>query len=199
MNRTAGERELIAACQHGDREAFGQIFDLYKDRVWSVALHYSGNETAARDITQQVFLKLFTTIQQFRHDAGFATWLYRLTANVCLDEHRRNRRVVHFGLFRDDEDDETDEISDAQWQSVAVASDERLTQRELSESVKLAVQQLTPKLRIAILLRYFEDLSYEEMADVLGCSAGTVASRLNRGHRALAERLAHLRNQLSPR
>jgi RNA polymerase sigma-70 factor (ECF subfamily) len=199
MNQTAGERELIAACQHGDREAFGQLFDLYKDRIWSVALHYSGNETAARDITQQVFLKLFTTIQQFRYDAGFATWLYRLTANVCLDEHRRNCRVVHFGLFRESEDDETDEISDAQWQSVAVTSDEMLTQRELSESVKLAVQQLNPKLRIAILLRYFEDLSYEEMAEALGCSAGTVASRLNRGHRALAERLAHLRNQLSSR
>lgn len=201
MNRIAGERELIAACQRGDREAFSQLFELYKDRVWSVALHYSGNDTAARDITQQVFLKLFTTIQQFRQESGFATWLYRLTANTCLDEYRRNRRVVSFGLFRKDsdeegEEEELDEIGDAVWQSAAVSSDETLSRREMSESVKLAVRDLNPKLRVAILLKYFADLSYEEIAEALDCSPGTVASRLNRGHKALAERLAHLKNQL---
>jgi RNA polymerase sigma-70 factor (ECF subfamily) len=73
----------------------------------------------------------------------------------------------------------------------------RCAQREVEEAVRAAIRRLKPKLRIAILLKYFEDLSYQEMAEVLGCSTGTVASRLNRGHQELARRLAHLRGALN--
>ena len=76
------------------------------------------------------------------------------------------------------------------------SEEERYTQREIADSVKEAIAGLKPKLRIAILLKYFEDLSYDEMAQVLGCSKGTVASRLNRGHKMLARQLAHLRSEM---
>lgn len=192
----ASEHRLIAACQTGDREAFRQLFEVYQERVWAIAIHYAGEEQAARDITQQVFLKLFSSINQFRHEANFATWLYRLVANVCLDERRKQRRFLSFDFWRRDED-ENEELNPVDWQQArefqASMQEQRFTQAEMAAAVKAAVKNLSPPLRMAILLKYFEDLSYEEIARVLDCSPGTVASRLNRGHKALAAQLAHLR------
>jgi RNA polymerase sigma-70 factor (ECF subfamily) len=197
MNEPVTERRLIEACQQGDREAFRQLFEAYRDRVWSVALHFTGDETATRDITQQVFLKLFTSIAQFRHDANFATWLYRLVVNLCMDEQRRRRRFISFDFFRSGDDDDG-EIELKDWRAPLHSQEELFTRLEISGAVKAAVKQLSPKLRMAILLKYFEELTYEEMAEVLGCSMGTVASRLSRGHRELARRLDHLRDKLKP-
>ena len=191
----ASEQRLIAACQAGDRDAFRQLFEAYQERVWAIAIHYAGEEQAARDITQQVFLKLFAAIKQFRHEASFTTWLYRLVANVCLDEQRKQRRFLSFDFWRRDDDDEEPNPMDwlAAQQLQPSAQEQRLTQAEMTAAIKAAVKELSPPLRMAILLKYFEDLSYEEIARVLDCSPGTVASRLNRGHKALAVRLAHLR------
>ncbi|MBI1764443.1 MAG: sigma-70 family RNA polymerase sigma factor [Acidobacteria bacterium] len=191
----ASEQCLIAACQTGDREAFRQLFEAYQERVWAIAIHYTGEEQAARDITQQVFLKLFAALNQFRHEANFTTWLYRLVANVCLDEQRKQRRFLSFDFWRRADDDE--ELNPADWQQARQFQDglqeQRCTQVEMAAAVRAAIKELSPPLRIAILLKYFEDMSYEEMARALDCSPGTVASRLNRGHKALAARLAHLR------
>ncbi len=195
MNEPMSERRLIEACQQGDREAFRQMFELHQDRVWSIARHFTGDETAARDITQQVFLKLVSSITQFRHDANFATWLYRLVVNACLDEQRRSRRFLSFDFFRSD-DDHHDEVELKNWKQAQPSQEELFTQLELSGAVKAAVRQLKPKLRLAILLKYFEEMSYEEIAEVLGCSMGTVASRLNRGHQELARRLGHWREKM---
>jgi RNA polymerase sigma-70 factor, ECF subfamily len=196
MNEQASERRLIEACQCGDREAFRELFEAHKDRVWTVALRFTGDESAARDVTQQVFLKLFTSIAGFRHESNFKTWLYRMVANECMDEFRKRRRLIPLDFFRPapgaerDEDCGGAEMND--WRQEPI-QEERLTQLELSEAVLAALAQLKPKLRMAIVLKYFEDLSYEQMAEALGCSMGTVASRLNRGHKELARRLAHLK------
>ncbi|HKX28424.1 MAG TPA: sigma-70 family RNA polymerase sigma factor, partial [Blastocatellia bacterium] len=188
---------LIEACQEGDREAFRQLFEIYQDRVWSIARHYAGDEVAARDLTQQVFLKLFTGIAQFRHGASFETWLYRLVVNACLDERRRRRRFISLDLFgtRDRESHDGPEARPEIVHGSGPGSEpeDHCARREISEAVVAAIRELKPKLRIAILLKHFEELSYQEMAQVLGCSTGTVASRLNRGHRELARKLAHLR------
>lgn len=198
MSEHTSEQRLIAACQTGDREAFRQLFEAYQERVWSIAIHFTGEEQAARDITQQVFLKLFASIKQFRHEANFTTWLYRLVANVCLDEQRRGRRFISFDFWR--RADEEDENGLLDWQQAQQfqqsLQEECYTQAELAAAIKAAVKELSPPLRLTILLKYFEELSYEEIAQALNCSPGTVASRLNRGHKALAVRLAHLRQSL---
>jgi RNA polymerase sigma-70 factor, ECF subfamily len=196
MSEQADEWRLIKACQRGDREAFRELFEAHKDRVWAVALRFTGDESAARDVTQQVFLKLFTSIAGFRHESNFKTWLYRLVANECMDEFRKRRRLVPLDFFRPASGDERDEdrgaIEMKDWRQEPL-QEERLSRLEISEAVLAALAQLKPKLRMAIVLKYFEDLSYEQMAEALGCSTGTVASRLNRGHKALAQKLAHLR------
>jgi RNA polymerase sigma-70 factor (ECF subfamily) len=176
--------QVIAACQQGDGEALGTLFEKYKDRVYSVARYsLGGDETVAADVTQQVFVKLMTRIGQFRGDSEFTTWLYRLVINVCRDEQRKQRRWVPF--------------ADSTFMNAAVKQTQtkQYARKELSQHVHAAIAELKPKLRWAILLKYIEGLSYEEIGRVMGCSKGTVASRLNRGHKALSRKLGHLREQ----
>jgi RNA polymerase sigma-70 factor (ECF subfamily) len=176
--------QVIEACQQGDRAAFELLFETYKDKVFSIAVYSSGGDRAvADDVTQQIFLKLFTAIRQFRGDSEFTTWLYRLVVNACLDERRRRRRLLPWG--------ETVAMGNP---SEKKPQEKQYARREVSEAVQAAIGELKPKFRLPILLKYIEGLSYEEIATVMGCSKGTVASRLNRGHSQLAKRLAHLNN-----
>ncbi len=180
---TINER-VIKACQQGDREAFRLLFEAYKDKVFSIAVYsLGGDQSRAGDVTQQIFLKLMTNISQFRGDSQFTTWLYRMVANTCIDEQRKLKRFLPFG----------DSIPIKSWKR---PQEQRFARLELAASVQHAISELKPKFRLPILLKYVEELSYEEIADVLGCSKGTVASRLNRGHKELARRLAHLRDQV---
>lgn len=185
VEETRGEA-VIEACKQGDRDAFRCLFERHKDRVYSVALYFfGGDEATAADVTQQVFLKLFTRIGQFQGEAEFTTWLYRLTTNACVDEQRKRRRVQQFG--------EGFELSEPSRQRT---QEDRVVRAEVRRSVERAVAALKPKLRVVMLLKYFEEMSYEEIAGVLGLSKGTVASRLNRGHKVLARKLGHLRAEL---
>ena len=171
--------EIIESCRSGDRDAFRALYLLYKDRVYSISLYFfHGDQSAAGDVTQQVFLKLMTGIGQFRGDAEFSTWLYRLVVNVCLDAARRRRP-----------DAVTADRARMETFAGPASQEEDFARAQMALSVRAAVSALPPKFRIAVLLRYFEDLSYEQMAKALHCSMGTVASRLSRGHKILAERL----------
>jgi len=172
--------DILEGCRRGDPVAQRQVFERYRDRVFSIARHFlRGDEAAAKDVTQEVFVKVFRAAPSFRADARLSTWLYRIAANACIDELRRRRRVVLFG-----------DIPPAI--HGAVATSDPAGPGDLGSEVSTAVEQLSPKLRMVVLLRHFDDLSYEEIARVLGCSAGTVASRLNRAHAVLARALAHL-------
>ena len=86
------DRELIEACQRGEQDAFALLFEANKDKVYSIALRYAGDKAAAMDIAQETFLKLLSHIQQFRSDASFETWLYRLVVNSCLDHQDKEGR-----------------------------------------------------------------------------------------------------------
>jgi RNA polymerase sigma-70 factor (ECF subfamily) len=174
--------EIIESCRRGDRDAFRALYDLYKDRVYSIALYFfHGDQAAASDVTQQVFLKLITSIGQFRGDAEFSTWLHRLVVNACTDAVRRRQP-----------DAVSSDRSRMEAFAGAGSQEEDYARAQVANSVREAVSALPPKFRIAVLLRYFDDLSYEQMAKALHCSMGTVASRLSRGHKILAERLKGL-------
>lgn len=174
------ERQLVEACKRGERDAFRELFETYRNKVYSVALRFSGDEAAAMDIAQDTFLKLFSSIRDFRGEAGLETWMYRLVVNSCLDYKRRIRRLLP--------------MADAVLSSLRASSDSlrELIRSEVSDSIQSAIDRLPADLRIVVVLRYTEALSYQEIAEVLGTPAGTVASRLNRAHKALEHRLAHL-------
>lgn len=180
------DARVIRACQQGDREAFRLLFEAYKERVFSIAVYSLGDETAAGDVTQQIFLKLMTRIGQFRGDSEFTTWLYRLVINSCLDERRKRRRFLPVAEF------DSMTITDKRKSPEA-----GYARREIAGAVREAIAGLKPKMRLPILLKYIEGFSYEEIGEVLGCSKGTVASRLNRAHKTLAKRLVHLRGEIA--
>jgi len=182
MSKHVIDERTIEACRCGDSEAFRLLFEACKDRVYSIALcFFDGDDVTAKDVTQEVFLKLMTNISQFQSRSEFSTWLYRLVTNACLDRKRALRRFLFFGSSREIE------VPDQR-----KSAEDRYIQRELEVSVRAAIASMKPKLRIVILLKYFEDLSYDEMAVALGCSKGTVASRLNRAHQILARKLSHV-------
>jgi RNA polymerase sigma-70 factor (ECF subfamily) len=172
------DAEILEGCRRGDPTAQRRVFERYADRVHSIALHYlRGDEAAAKDVTQEVFVKVFRAAPTFRADARLATWLYRIAANACIDELRRRRRLVLFG-----------DLPPTLHGSVAPSEPD-----DSHREITVAVGRLSPRLRLAVLLRYFDDLSYEEIARALDCTPGTVASRLHRAHAILARELAHLR------
>jgi RNA polymerase sigma-70 factor (ECF subfamily) len=186
MSDRQTDAEIIEACKQGDRSAFHDLFEAHKDRVYTIALHYGGDEAMAHDVTQQVFLKLFTSIGQFNESSQFTTWLYRIVANACTDEHRKRRRFVPF----------SPEI-EVRTMVTMPSQEDAYQRRQVADSVRRAIGELTPKLRLPILLKYVEGLSYDEIAESLGISIGTVSSRLNRGHKMLARKLGHLRNEFA--
>lgn len=171
--------DTLDGCRRGDPQAERRFFERYRESVYSIALHFlKGDDAGAEDVTQEVFVKVFRAIPSFRHDGRISTWLYRIVANACMDEMRRRRRFLSFG-----------NVSPALHPAVPAAEP-----TGFDTEVTRAVARLSPKLRIAVLLRYFEDLSYEEIAETLELTKGTVASRLNRAHAVLARELAHLRS-----
>jgi RNA polymerase sigma-70 factor, ECF subfamily len=175
------ERELIEGCRRGERAAFHTLFETYRDRVFSVALRFAGDRALAMDIAQDTFLALYGTIGEFRGESTFSTWVYRIVVNRCLDHRRRNWRWVPLA---------------AEVRAMLRAPGDALQSilgTELRGHVRTAVEKLPPEQRIVVVLRYTEGLAYEEIASVLGCSAGTVASRLSRAHRTLERRLAGLK------
>ena len=180
--------ELLEACRQGDREAWRELYEAHKDRVYSIALYYfHGDQAAAADVTQQVFLKLMNSISKFHGRARFSTWLHRIVVNACIDGSRRRKLAV------------TEETVLQRIVDPHQSLEDVVAGQEVARSVQNAIAQLPPQLRIAILLRYFDELAYPEMATALNCSIGTVSSRLSRAHRLLAQRLGTLRNSLQPK
>lgn len=175
---------LLADCKNGDREAFETLYNLHQRKVFSVALNFFGGDTdKAGDITQQVFLKIFTGFSDFRGESELTTWLYRITVNACIDEQRKNRRFFGLADFFN--------LADTK-----MKQEDKVQQKEISAEVQAVIASLKPKFRLPILLKYSEGLSYEEIAEILDCSIGTISSRLNRGHKMLAQKLKHLRNEI---
>jgi RNA polymerase sigma-70 factor (ECF subfamily) len=174
--------ESLEACKRGDREGLRFLFEAYKDKVHSLALHFCGDGATAWDLTQEVFLKVFSGIAEFRGKSSFDTWLYRIVMNACIDEQRKRQRFISFSQDLD------------AWQLTENRpQEEGCWRRQVRDAVQAAVADLRPVLKAPILLRYVEGLSYEEIAQVLGCRVGTVSARLHRGHKILARKLAALR------
>jgi RNA polymerase sigma-70 factor (ECF subfamily) len=172
------DAEILEGCRRGDPEAQRRAFERYRDRVYAVAVRFlKGDEAAAHDVTQAVFVKMFRAAPGFRGEARLSTWLHRIAVNACMDELRRRRRLLFFGDLPD---------------AIHPTTSPDGAPSALRTEVVAAVDRLPARMRITVLLRYFEDLPYDEIARALQCTTGTVASRLHRAHAILARELAHL-------
>jgi RNA polymerase sigma-70 factor, ECF subfamily len=181
------ERSLVLAAQRGDSTAFRALYDDYRERVYRLAIYSIGDDSQAQDLVQTVFLNVFRCLGDFRFQSSFSTWVYRIAHNECQNHHRRHSTKyvpLEAILGRSDEIDPRP-ISDAQH-----------ARQECQLIIQQAVMQLPFQMREAVVLRYVEGLSYEEMAKVLGCAPGTVASRLSRALTELEERVRPFRRFL---
>jgi RNA polymerase sigma-70 factor (ECF subfamily) len=174
---TSDESDLIGRLKRRDPSAFEALVHKYQDRVYNLCRYMLQDPQNAQDAAQDVFLKTFRGLKDFRPDSSLYTWIYRITVTTCLDHRRKSRREA----FR------TESLTED------LPSPEPLPERlyesgEIPHSIQLALQKLPEKLRAAIALREIEELSYEEIAEVLHTSSGTVKSRISRAR----EQLRHL-------
>lgn len=166
--------DIIAACQSGERSAQQRLYELHHRRVFRLCVRLVGEQDAP-DVTQQVFLKVFRTIQQFSGGSRFETWLHRVTVNECLQFTRSRSRRPEVALA-------TEPVAEGSSNGAA----------ESSELLQAALNRLEPDLKAVFVLREIEELNYAEIATTLDLSAGTVASRLNRARTQMKELLTEL-------
>ena len=180
------ERAIVKAAQAGDPEAIRALYDAYRDRIWKILLYMLGDLSQVQDVFQVVFFKFFRGLSGFRFQSSLFTWLYRIARNECVNNRRRLRLpcvpLEEILGGRDEIDPRTDAEAETQW--------------ERERILRQAVRRLPPKMREVVVLKYVEELSYEEIGQALGCAAGTVASRLSRALTELGTRLEPVRRWL---
>ncbi len=175
------EKQLLEACRQGDSDAFRVLFDRYHKRVLQVAYRLCGNLQEAEDTTQEVFLRVYQAASEFEGISELFTWLYRITTNLSLDRLRKRERRRKYQAPAD--------LTLPEWSDSAPPSpeahEEAVWEQELQQKLQEALNQLKPKWRIVLVLKDIEGLSYRDIARIIGCSEGTVSSRLNRGRQQL--------------
>ncbi|MDR3207466.1 MAG: sigma-70 family RNA polymerase sigma factor [Oscillospiraceae bacterium] len=176
------ESEWVRQAAAGDRAAFEALARAYEKKVYSLALRMSHDREDAFDLSQDIFLKLYRTLPQFRGESAFSTWLYRLAYNVCLDFTRKRARRRELPLSpRPDGADSPP----AEWPDLRYAPENEYEKKELRAAVAQAMDDLSPEHRAVLTLRDIEGLSYEEIAEALTLPTGTVKSRLARAREGL--------------
>lgn len=177
------DAELVTRAKTGDVDAFEILVKRYRNEVFALSYHFVRNREQAWDVSQEVFIKAHNALGRFRGDASFKTWLMRITANQCKDYLKKRRlETVSF--------DDSRLAEDAP--SHVLPPDRSLEAREIGEAVQKALDKLSHKHRTAFILREFEGLSYEDMAQVMNCSIGTVMSRLHHARKKLQKGLTQM-------
>jgi RNA polymerase sigma-70 factor (ECF subfamily) len=175
------EAELISRCQQGDQDALREIFNEYHKKVYRIAYGVLRHREDALDVVQEVFIKLFRSIKDFKGKSAFYTYLYRLAMNTAIDHSRKGKKAVFFSLDEEGSFQPSD--------GPEKRPDQIVARKELEEKVRWAIDQLPQDQKATIMYREIEELSYEEIAEAMGCSIGTVMSRLHYGRKKLQDLL----------
>ena len=169
---------VLLATQNGDQKAYADLMNNYRDSLYFMLLKMTNNPTDAEDLTIEAFGKAFRNLQQYTPDYAFSTWLFRIAANNCIDFLRKSRRIqIVDGLTN--EDDEFAEYP-ANLPSPGLTPDERVIEKQKIQLMREVVERLKPHYRRLVEMRYFSELSYEEIATSLDLPLGTVKAQLFR-------------------
>jgi RNA polymerase sigma-70 factor (ECF subfamily) len=180
--------EIIQRCLSGDQAAWESIVRQHWRKVFNIAYKFVGKHDEAEDLTQDVFLKIFKSLNTFDRRANFQTWLISVSRNLCID-HYRSVRKERETINRDVDPGDLSPVS------ATVSPHAQLELRDRVTLLRQALGKLAPTLRTAVMLRDIQELSYQEIADRLELPEGTVKSRINRGRTELARQIQILRQQ----
>ena len=189
---------LVRRCIAGDASAWEEIVQRYHRRIYNICYRFAGTSDDAQDLTQEVFIKMYRTLNTFDVGKGaFMTWVTTVTRNLLVDHFRKTKH----DRMTDSLDTVPSEHEDAQPLSAQIAdssrsADEHVQSRETREAVHQALQKLSPELREAVILRDLQDMDYKEIAGALKVPEGTVKSRINRGRAELARLLQRTYRQV---
>ncbi len=180
--------DLIRRCCAGDGTAWEEIVSLFSRRIFNLAYRFTSSVEAAEDLTQEVFIRIYKTLDQYDSKQGdLSNWLMRLARNLIIDDYRHRQRNPQ-NAYADDVEDHSYHL-----RAIGTSAQKEIERRELCVQVQEGIDKLPPDLRTCVILRDIEELSYKEIVDALDIPEGTVKSRINRGRIELAKILRRMR------
>jgi RNA polymerase sigma-70 factor (ECF subfamily) len=182
-------KKRIKQVKKGDQNAFGEIVEIYKNKVYQICYRMLGNRHEAEDAAQEAFIRAFVNINTFNQDLKFSTWLFRIATNLCIDKIRKKKP----DYYLDAEVSGTDGLNlYSQIASETELPEDELETLELQEEVQKEILKLPDKYRTVIVLKYIEELSLNEISQILNLPLGTVKTRIHRGRDALRQQLRYV-------
>jgi RNA polymerase sigma-70 factor (ECF subfamily) len=184
-------RLLVERSRHNDLQAFEQLVQIYQNKVYGLCYQLTGNYNDSQDLAQEVFIKAYSSIKTFKNQSDFGTWLHRIAVNTWINIQRKRKRrqevSIDAPLKTEDGEEMAREIPSPEANPL-----ETVESKELNALVNKAIQQLSYEHRAVLVLREIEGYSYEEIAQIMDCSIGTVRSRINRARKAMKEQVLKL-------
>jgi RNA polymerase sigma-70 factor, ECF subfamily len=182
-------KKRIKQVLKGDQNAFGEIVEMYKDKVFQISYRMLGNRHEAEDIVQEAFIRAYVNIQRYNLELKFSTWLYRITTNLCIDRIRKKKP----DYYLDAEVKGTEGLTMySQVPSKTTLPEDDVESLELQDTIQKEIMKLPEKYRSVIVLKYIEELSLKEISEILEMPLGTVKTRIHRGRETLRKRLQHM-------
>ncbi|MCB4791643.1 MAG: sigma-70 family RNA polymerase sigma factor [Elusimicrobia bacterium] len=182
------EDDIIHDVQNGNIEAFDELVKLYSTKIFSLCYYFTCNIAEAEDLSQAVFIHALKGIGGFKFKSAFSTWLHQIAVNLWYDALRKNKKITYvsydINTGKDEERTLKDEIIDS-----IVIPEIKMEKKELEEQIKKALNVITPDQRIAIVLKYIEGKSLEEISNICNCPIGTISARLTRGIKEIRKHL----------
>ena len=191
-NSSAEDVALVKAAKDGDMAAYEELVARHRDKIFARAYSMTRNEEDAVDLSQEAWVKAWQRLKQFQGDSSFATWITRITIYLCLDHLRKQKR--HRAESIEMLDEESGGV-ERRMPVITVNPTERLERVELRKRIDGALKQLSHEHRTVLVLHEFEEMEYKEIAKTMGCSIGTVMSRLFYARRKMAVLLAGLKKE----
>ncbi len=187
MDNIPPSEDLMIRIAKGDDDAFEILVNRHQTSVLNLIFRFIGDRTQAKDLAQEVFIRVWQSAKSYEPKAKFTTWLYRITANLCFNELKSTRRKKWFSFNRPDKDGEhtfEETLADG-----APSAEAILLEKERNRQISDSFQSLPDNQRMALILKRYDDLSYAEIAGIVGCSVSAVESLLIRAKRTLQEKL----------
>jgi RNA polymerase sigma-70 factor (ECF subfamily) len=168
--------DILSRCRKGDQEAWNMLINSYSKSVYNIALNFFAERDIAADVTQEIFIKIYHNLDKFREEKSFTSWIFAISKNYCIDYWRRNKKFL-----------QNSQELDEKISSGLSTPEEKLMKDSEIEVLRRKISLLEPELRIVLIMRDIQDMSYQEIAERFSIPEGTVKSRINRARLRLAQ------------